>query len=123
MYGTSEHEAIWGRIDLKDAQLLVITVLNMEEAVSVIKQAKVISPKLKIFATSHYFGKTLTFYKNGVDFVSMPSIIGSNMFLQNIYTFIETGKLYHIQNFKDEYLRYLEDQVEEEKRYKKSFIQ
>jgi len=123
VYGTSEHEAIWGRIDLKDAQLLVITVLNMEEAVSVIKQAKVISPKLKIFATSHYFGETLTFYKNGVDFVSMPSIIGSNMFLQNIYTFIETGKLYHIQNFKDEYLRYLEDQVEEEKRYKKSFIQ
>jgi len=123
VYGTSEHEALWGRVDLKDAKLLVITVLNMEEAVSVIKQAKIISPKLKIFATSHYFSETLRFYKNGVDFVSMPSIIGSNMFLQNIYTFIETGKLYHIQNFKDEYLRYLEDQVDEEKKYKKSFIQ
>ena len=95
----------------------------MEEAISVIKQAKIIAPKLKIFATSHYFTETLAFYKQGVDFVSMPSIIGSNMFLQNIYTFIETGKLHHIQNFKDEYLRYLEDQVEEERRYKKSFIQ
>ena len=123
IYGTSEHEALWGRVDLKDAKLLLITVLNMEEAISVIKQAKIIAPKLKIFATSHYFTETLAFYKQGVDFVSMPSIIGSNMFLQNIYTFIETGKLHHIQNFKDEYLRYLEDQVEEERRYKKSFIQ
>ena len=123
MYGTSEHEALWGRIDLKDAKLLVITVLEMDEAISVVKQAKLISPKLKIFASSHYFTETLAFYKAGVDFVSMSTVIGSNMFLQNIYTFIETGKLYHIQNFKDEYLKYLEDQVEEERRYKKSFIQ
>jgi monovalent cation:H+ antiporter-2, CPA2 family len=123
IYGTSEHEALWGRVDLKDAKLLLITVLNMDEAISLIKQSKIIAPGLKIFATSHYFTETLAFYKQGVDFVSMPSIIGSNMFLQNIYTFIETGKLHHIQNFKDEYLRYLEDQVEEERRYKRSFIQ
>ncbi len=123
IYGTSEHEALWGRVNLKDAKLLVITVLNIEEAISLIKQAKIICPKLTVFATSHYFFETLAFYKEGVDFVSMPSIIGSNMFLQNIYTFIETGKLYHIQNFKGEYLRYLEDQAEEERKYKKSFIQ
>ncbi len=122
VYGTSEHEAVWEKVDLKDAKLMVLTILDPKEALKIIHHVKKLCPTIKIFATAHYFHETLDFYKAGVDFVAMPSIIGSNIFLQNISTFIETGKLYQIQNFKTEYLRYLEDQVEEEKRYKKDLI-
>ncbi len=50
--------------------------------------------------------------------MAMPSIIGANLFLKNISEYLDTGRIYHIQNYKDEYLRYLEDQVDEEKNYK-----
>jgi monovalent cation:H+ antiporter-2, CPA2 family len=119
-YGTSEHDGVWEKIDLKDAKLLVITMLDHNEALRAVTHAKKLCPKIKIFATAHYFEETLDYYKLGVDFVAMPSIIGANIFLKNISEFLETGKLYHIQNYKNEYLRYLEDQVEEEKRYKKN---
>jgi CPA2 family monovalent cation:H+ antiporter-2 len=119
-YGTSEHDGVWDRADLKDAKLLVITMLNHDEAKFAIKNAKKVCPDIKIFATAHYFEDTLNYYKMGVDFVAMPSIIGANIFLKNISEFLETGKLYQIQNYKNEYLRYLEDQVEEEQRYKKN---
>jgi len=122
VYGSSEHEGVWDKIDLKDAKLLVITILEHEEALKSIEQVKKLCPKIKIFATAHYFSQTLDYYKAGVDFVAMPSIIGSNIFLQNISSFLENGKLYQIQNFKTEYLRYLEDQVEEEAKYKRGLI-
>ena len=117
-YGTGEHDGVWEKIDLKDAKLLVITMLNHDEAMMAIHKVKSICPTIKVFATAHYYYQTLNYYKAGVDFVAMPSIIGANMFLQNISQFLETGELYHIQNFKTEYLRYLEDQVEEESKYK-----
>jgi hypothetical protein len=52
----------------------------------------------------------------------MPYVIGSNLFLENITKFLQTGKIMYIQNFKTEYMRYLEDKVEEEKRYKPSWF-
>jgi len=118
VYGSSENDALWDRLDLDDAKLVVITILNHREAINLVKQAKKASPKITIFAVAHYFSDTLDFYKNGVDFVCMPSVIGSNIFLENISKFIESGKLFYIQNYKDEYMQYLEQQSCEEKRYR-----
>ncbi|MEK6959323.1 MAG: cation:proton antiporter [archaeon] len=118
IYGTSENEAVWDRVAIQDAKLLVVTILRHSEAINIIRTVKRLRPNLAIFATAHYFSNTLDFYKSGVDFVSMPSIIGSNIFLENISKYMETGKLMHIQNFRTEYLSYLERQVQEEKKYK-----
>ena len=118
VYGSSENDALWERLDLDDAKLVVITILNHREAINLVKQAKKFSSKVTIFAVAHYFSDTLDFYKNGVDFVCMPSVIGSNIFLENISKFIESGKLSYIQNFKNEYMDYLEEQACEEKRYR-----
>jgi monovalent cation:H+ antiporter-2, CPA2 family len=118
VYGTSEHDGVWEKVDLKDAKLLVITMLDHGEALKAINQVKKLCPKIRVFATAHYFSETLNFYKKGVDFVAMPSIIGANMFLKNISQYLENGKLFYIQNYRDEYLHYLENQAEEEKKYK-----
>jgi len=122
IYGTADHELVWDRIDLKDAKLVVVTILQHKDALAMIHQIKGLREDIPIFASAHYFTETLDYYKAGVDFVAMPSIIGSNIFLQNISNFLDTGKLYNIQNFKTEYLRYLEDQVDEEKRYKQNLL-
>ncbi|MDD3160266.1 MAG: cation:proton antiporter, partial [Candidatus ainarchaeum sp.] len=118
VYGTSEHEQLWEKIDLKDAKLLIITILDMKEALAIVEQTRLINRKLTIFTTTHYFEDTLNFYKVNVDFVAMPSIMGSNIFLENITAYLESGKLYKIQNFKTEYLEYLKRQVEEERKYR-----
>ena len=119
VYGTSENPAIWEKLDLKDAKLIVVTILDHKEALNMVKSARNARPNITIFAMAHYFSHALDLYKHKVDFVAMPSIAGSNMFLQNISSYIETGKLYRINNFETEFMKYLEDQAEEEKRYKK----
>lgn len=120
IYGTSQNEEIWNKVDIKEAKLVVITILEHEEAIEMIKQIKEFNPEVNIFATAHYFSQTLSYYKAGVDFVAMPSVMGSNIFLQNISQFLNEGKLFEIQNFKDEYLRYLEEQAIEETKYKRN---
>jgi Kef-type K+ transport system membrane component KefB/Trk K+ transport system NAD-binding subunit len=120
VYGTSENENLWDKLDLNDAKLLVITVLNHAEALNIVRQAKRSCPKLKIFCIAHYFSDTLSFYESGVDFVAMPSVMGSNIFLQNIYDYIQTGKVSSVQNFKGMYIDYLKNQIEEEKKYRKA---
>jgi monovalent cation:H+ antiporter-2, CPA2 family len=119
VYGTSENEALWDKLDLFDAKLLVVTILNHNEAINIVKQAKNACPKLKIFSIAHYFSDTLDFYNAGVDFVSMPFVMGSNIFLENIYNFIQTNKVSSIQNFNGIYFNYLKQQIEEEKKYRK----
>jgi CPA2 family monovalent cation:H+ antiporter-2 len=118
VYGTSENEALWDKLDLIDAKLVVVTILNHNEAIRLIAQARCVCPKITIFAIAHYFTDALDFYNKGVDFVAMPSVIGSNIFLENICKFTESGKLYKVQNFKTEYLKYLEEQAIEEKKYR-----
>lgn len=119
VYGTSENEALWDKLDLNDAKLLVVTILNHNEALNIIKQAKKTCPSLKIFSIAHYFSDSLSFYNAGVDFVAMPFVMGSNIFLENIYEYIQTNKVSSIQNFKGMYINYLKEQIEEEKKYRR----
>ncbi len=118
VYGTSESDMLWDRLDLRQAKLVVVTIIDAVEAIRIVKAAKNHSRNITVFATAHYFSDTLEFYKNNVDFVAMPSVMGSNVFLENITRFIETGKLLFVQNYKQEYLSYLRDKVEEEKKYR-----
>ena len=119
VYGNSDSSSLWDRLDLKQAKLLVMTILDHKEAVSMIGVVKRFAPNIPTFATAHYFSDTLDLYKNKVDFVAMPSVMGANVFLENISKFLETGKLSQVQNFKTEYLNYLQSQVDDEKKYRK----
>jgi CPA2 family monovalent cation:H+ antiporter-2 len=118
VYGSSESDLLWDRLDLTDAKLIVITILNHRESIRLVKQAKAFSPSVPVFAVAHYFAESLDFYKHQVDFVAMPSIMGSNIFLENISKFIEKGKISYVQNFKTEYMDYLEEQAKEELKYR-----
>lgn len=118
VYGSSESDSLWERLDLADAKLIVITILNHRESINMVKQIKQQCPVVPVFAVAHYFSNSLDFYKHKVDFVAMPSIMGSNIFLENIAKFIESGKISYVQNFKSEYITYLEEQAKEELKYR-----
>lgn len=118
-YGTSESNSIWDRLDLRQAKLLVSTIMDKKNSMKMLDDAKAYAPNLTTFALAHYFSDTLHFYEEGVDFVAMPSVMGSNVFLENISKFLDTGKLFHVQNYKHEYLSYLREKADEEKKYKR----
>ncbi|MCX6804235.1 MAG: NAD-binding protein, partial [Candidatus Diapherotrites archaeon] len=122
VYGSADNDSLWEKLDLRHAKLLVLTILNHNEALRMINAARKFYPNITTFAIAHYFSDTLTFYKNGVDFVAMPSVMGSNVFLENISRFLETGKLFYVQNFKTEYMDYLKQKEDEERRYRQSGV-
>lgn len=118
VYGTSENETLFDKLDLPDAKLFIISILNHAEAINMVRQVKRYNRKLPIFALAHYFSDALDFYKSGVEYVCMPSVIGANSFMQKISEFIDTGKNAKAERFKDEFISYLEEKVKEEKKYR-----
>jgi len=118
VYGTSENEALFDKLDLPDAKLFIISILNHAEASNMVEQVRRFNRKLPIFAIAHYFSDALDFYKKGVEYVCMPSVIGSNSFMQKISEFIDTGKNAKADRFRNEFINYLEEKVKEEKKYR-----
>ncbi len=119
VYGTYDSHGLWDKLDLRQARLLVSTIMDKRASIKMLEGAKRFAPGLTTFALAHYFEDTLNFYEEGVDFVAMPSVMGSNVVLENILKYLDTGKLFHVQNFKQEYLDYLRQKAEEEKKYKR----
>jgi len=46
----------------------------------------------------------------------LPDVIGSNVFIKNISSFLETGKALDISNFRDEFITYLKEETKEERK-------
>ncbi|VVB75686.1 Calcium-gated potassium channel MthK [uncultured archaeon] len=118
VYGTSENETLFDKLDLPDAKLFIISILNHSESINMIKQVRKFNRKLPIFTIAHYFSDALDFYKQGAEYVCMPSVIGANSFMQKISEFIDTGKNAKVNKFKTEFMDYLEEKVKEEKKYR-----
>ncbi len=117
IYGSPDNDDVWKKVSLENAKLLIITIPNTNDAIKLIKKAKKANKKTVVFARAHYYRDALALYKNGADFVCMPHVIGSNVFLRNVCDFLETGKLYRIVNLETEYLNYLKAKAAEERKH------
>ncbi|MFA5357708.1 MAG: NAD-binding protein [archaeon] len=115
-YGDPDNDEMLDKIDIKDAKLLVLTVPVHERAIRFMEEARKANKKIAVFATAHHFYEALDFYKKGADLVLMPYIMGSNAFLENVSRYMETGKVEQTRGIMDEYLRYLEEKTEEERK-------
>jgi voltage-gated potassium channel Kch len=115
--GESNAEDVLEKANLPKAKLAVVAIPDARIALEFVDYARSVNKKLVIFARAHYFKDALALYERGVDFVSMPHIIGSNLFLTNVVKFLETGKLGQIAKFQDEYIRFLREKVKEEKKH------
>jgi len=116
IYGSPDNDEVWEKVSLEKAGLLIITIPNIKEAVGLIRRAKKLNPKIVVFARAHYYGDALKLYESNADFVCMPHVIGSNVFLRKIADFMETGKLSAIVNLEEEYVQFLREKAKEEKK-------
>ncbi len=117
--GNIENDEVWNKVNLSKAVLLVIAIPEVMHSLYLVDKAKRINPKISIFTRAKTKRDALEFYEKKVDFVILPDIIGSNVFIKNITSFLETGKVLDISNFRDEFINYLREETKEErKRFK-----
>jgi len=114
--GNIEDNEVWTKVNLVKARLLVIAIPDTIYALYLVKKARRMNPKITIFSRAKTKRNALEFYENKVDFVILPDVIGSNVFIKNISSFLETGKALDISNFRDEFITYLKEETKEERK-------
>ncbi len=115
VYGERFDEAIWKKIGLQEARILIATIPDTKTSVSLVKKAKELNSKIIVFARAHYFSEALELYRNCADFVIMPQVIGGNYCLKVICDFLETGKLEETNHLRGEFFSYLKEKAAEER--------
>lgn len=117
--GNIENHEVWTKVNLAKAGLLIIAIPDITHALYLADKAKRINPKVSIFSRAKTKRDALELYEHKVDFVILPDIIGSNVFIKNISAFLETGKVLNISNFREEFVNYLKEETKDErKRFK-----
>lgn len=116
IYGNVESSELWERANLEKAKLLAITIPDFERALFLVQYARKTNKNIAIIARAHYYNEALELYKRGADLVIMPEVISSNVFLQNISKFLESGKRNALTHMQDEYIEFLKEKAAEQKR-------
>lgn len=122
VYGTADDEELMEQLDLDDAKLIVITMLNHKEAINFVSVIKKSYPKTCIFAIATHFYDAMDFYKRGVDYASIINIFGSDDLYKKIRVFKGKEKVFYNSNAKEAHLKYVEEESLEELKYKKKLI-
>tara|TARA_Y100000310_G_scaffold345709_1_gene468625 strand:- start:29825 stop:31603 length:1779 start_codon:yes stop_codon:yes gene_type:complete len=115
VYGSVDNDEIWRKLRLDKAKVLVIAIPRSNPANPLVKYAKKVAPKLAIFGRARYFGDALALYKSGVDFVIMPHVIGSNVFVEKVALYLRNGDISEIRNYNNEFMSYLKSKAKKEK--------
>lgn len=114
IYGFADNSELWHKLNLGKAKALILTIPNAEASAKLLKYAKEVNRKLPVFARAHYYSEALRFYEYGCDYVVMPYIVGSNVMLRNITSYLDTGKLSDSKVLQDEFIKFLKEQSKEE---------
>lgn len=109
VYGTINNQEVWRTVNIDKAKIVVLAIPRPKHAFGLIKYIKKKKLKTVIFGRARYFKDALALYDSGVDFVVMPHVIGSNVFVEKISTYLESGKISDISSFQEEYLEYLKE--------------
>ncbi len=117
IYGNVESAELWERANLEKAKLLAITIPDFERALFLVQYARKMNRDIAIIARAHYYNEALELYNKGADLVIMPEIISSNVFLQNISNFLESGKRNALTRMQDEYIEFLKEKAAEQRKH------
>ncbi len=76
IYGDFVNNEILKRIDIKNAEMIISTIPDLDDNLLLIKKTKELNSKVQIFAVANRISEALELYKAGVDYVILPQIIG-----------------------------------------------
>jgi CPA2 family monovalent cation:H+ antiporter-2 len=84
LYGDAENEEMLGKIFLDKAKLLVLTIPYPNVTSFVVRKAKRMNPKIRIFARAPDRVEAESIYKVGADVVIIPEYVSGDRFVQKI---------------------------------------
>jgi len=116
-YGEADDIEAFGKANPKEAKLVILAIPNLKASLKALHFIKSECKDTPVFARGHYYRDALKLYEAGADFVCMPHVIGSNMFLKNIGIYLNTGRLSTIVNLQDEFIHYLKEKSKEESQH------
>ena len=93
LYGDAENEEILSKIFLNKAKLLVLTIPYANVTSFVVRKAKRMNPKIRIFARAPDMTEAESIYKAGADVVIVPEYVSGDRFVQKIDHFLREKKL------------------------------
>jgi len=93
LYGDAENEEMLSKIFLDKAKLLVTTMPYADVTAFVVRKAKRINPKIRIFARAPDRREAERIYKAGADIVIIPEYVSGDRFVQKIDHFLKEKKL------------------------------
>ncbi|MEM4629995.1 MAG: cation:proton antiporter [Candidatus Diapherotrites archaeon] len=115
IYGSLETQEVWDKANLEKSKIVAIAIPFNNYVPLLIKKLKEKNESCVIFARCHYFNDALTLYEAGADFVIMPQVAGTNLFIKKMAEFIEKGKVYEISNYQQAFMDYLKEKAKEER--------
>jgi len=106
IYGDIGDPDIIGRLNFKNADIVISTVPNEQENILLTKKIKEINEKTTIFVTAYHVDEALNLYNIGADYVILPHFLGGDhvsVLLEDITIDINkliTTKVKHIEELK-----------------------
>lgn len=107
MYGDFANEEVLTKSNLKDSEIVISTIPDREDNVSLIKKIKRINSKIVIFVTADSIDDAKDLYKSGADYVLLPKAITGEL------AFNLAKKILHdkrkVKSIKKEQIKHLDE--------------
>ncbi|MFA4907880.1 MAG: cation:proton antiporter [archaeon] len=113
IYGEAGNPEIWNRLGLEKARLLVVTIPDSVATLKLLRLAKSGNKKIVVFCRARLYEDALKLYEEGADFVVMPEVIGSNVFLHNVLSYLESDNRESFEDLRKEQIEFLREKVHE----------
>ncbi len=113
-YGDVRHKEVLAKLDIEHASLVISTIPDREDNMFLLNEVKRRNPKCIVFVTANNIEDALVSYDNGVDYVILPKLLGServNEHIDDILTNPE-GIQRYIARLRKKYILTLETQLE-----------
>jgi CPA2 family monovalent cation:H+ antiporter-2 len=92
VYGDAENEEMLGRIFLDRAKLLIMTIPYADVTSFAVRKAKMLNPKIRVFARAHDAMDAERIYKAGADVVIIPEVVSGEKIVKKIDHFLKEKK-------------------------------
>ena len=119
LYGSIDNPEVLNKARVEQAKLVVIATPFYPSLLTFLSYMKRNHPEVPIFARAHMFKDALRLYEAGADYVVMPQIVGSNVFVRKVFEFLEGNTVKEMSNYREEFMKYLSEKVLDEQRLKK----
>ena len=75
VYGDFANDEVLEKANLLNAEIVVSTIPDLDDNISLIKKIKEINPKMTVFVTGEKIDDAMELYDKGADYVLLPKVI------------------------------------------------